>query len=115
VVIDYLSVQDYQRNGTSVNVVPQEIFQRGDCNSDDKVDLADAATTIASQFSGLPILCADACDSNDDGVINLADAVFGMNWLFKFGPTPPDPGPFSDGPDPTADQLPVCDSNDTGC
>ena len=115
VVINYLSVQDFQRNGTSVVVVPQEIFQRGDCNSDDKVDLADAATTIASQFSGLPILCADACDSNDDGVINLADAVFGMNWLFKFGPTPPEPGPFDDGPDPTTDQLPVCDSNDTGC
>ena len=115
VVIDYLSVQDFQRNGTSVVVVPQEIFQRGDCNSDDKVDLADAATTIATQFSGLPILCPDACDSNDDGVINLADAVYGMNWLFKFGPTPPEPGPFDNGPDPTEDQLPVCDSDDTGC
>ena len=115
VVIDYLSVQDFERIGTSVIVVPQEIFQRGDCNSDDKVDLADSATTIASQFSGLPILCADACDANDDGIINLADAVFGMNWLFKFGTAPPAPGPFDDGPDPTEDMLPVCDSDDTGC
>ncbi|RTZ90653.1 MAG: hypothetical protein DSY81_11810 [Bacillota bacterium] len=115
VVIDYLSVQDFERIGTSIVVVPQEIFQRGDCNSDDKVDLADSATTIASQFSGLPILCADACDANDDGIINLADAVFGMNWLFKFGTAPPDPGPFDDGPDPTEDMLPVCDSDDTGC
>jgi hypothetical protein len=115
VVIDYLSVQDFERIGTSVIVVPQEVFQRGDCNSDDKVDLADSATTIASQFSGLPILCADACDANDDGIINLADAVYGMNWLFKFGTAPPDPGPFDDGPDPTDDMLPVCDSDDTGC
>ncbi len=115
VVIDYLSIQDFERIDTSIVIVPQEIFQRGDCNSDDKVDLADAATTIAAQFSGLPILCADACDSNDDGVINLADSVFTMNWLFKFGQTPPEPGPFNDGPDPTADLLPVCDSDDTGC
>ncbi len=115
VVIDYLSIQDFERIDTSIVIVPQEIFQRGDCNSDDKVDLADAATTIAAQFSGLPILCADACDSNDDGVINLADSVFTMNWLFKFGPTPPEPGPFNDGPDPTTDLLPVCDSDDTGC
>ena len=115
VVIDYQSVQDYERINTGITVVPEEIFQRGDCNSDDKVDLADASTIIASQFQGLPILCADACDGNDDGLINLADSVYVMNWLFKFGPTPPDPGPFDNGPDPTDDELPVCDSNDTGC
>ncbi|MDC0853023.1 hypothetical protein OAP77_01585 [Planctomycetota bacterium] len=115
VVIDYQSVQDYERIDTGINVVPEEIFQRGDCNSDDKVDLADAATTIASQFQGLPILCPDACDINDDGIINLADSVYVMNWLFKFGPTPPDPGPFDNGADPTDDELPLCNSNDTGC
>ena len=115
VVIDYQSVQDYERVNTGINVVPEEIFQRGDCNSDDKVDLADAATIIASQFQGLPILCPDACDGNDDGLINLADSVYVMNWLFKFGPIPPDPGPFDNGPDPTNDELPVCDSQDTGC
>ena len=115
VVIDYRSVQDFERIDTSVFVVPQEIFQRGDCNSDDKVDLADVATGIGAQFSGLPILCSDACDSNDDGIINLADSVFVLNWLFKFGDSPPDPGPFSDGPDPSADLLPLCVSDDTGC
>ena len=115
VVIDFESIQIYERNDTFVYVVPEEIFQRGDCNSDDKVDLADAATIIASQFQGLPILCPDACDGNDDGLINLADSVYVMNWLFKFGPIPPDPGPFDNGPDPTNDELPVCDSQDTGC
>lgn len=115
VVIDYRSVQDFERIDTSVLVVPQEIFQRGDCNSDDKVDLADVATGIGSQFSGLPILCSDACDSNDDGLINLADSVFVLNWLFKFGDAPSDPGPINDGPDPSADLLPICVSDDSGC
>ena len=115
VVIDYRSVQDFERIDTSVLVVPQEIFQRGDCNSDDKVDLADVATGIGSQFSGLPILCSDACDSNDDGLINLADSVFVLNWLFKFGDAPADPGPINDGPDPSADLLPICVSDDSGC
>ena len=115
VVIDYRSVQDYERFDTSVLVVPQEIFQRGDCNSDDKVDLADVATGIGFQFTGIPILCSDACDSNDDGIINLADSVFTLNWLFKFGNIPSEPGPFNDGPDPTSDVLPICISDDTGC
>ena len=116
VVINYESVQEYERCGTSVFVVPEEKFQRGDCNSDDKVDLADSATILANLFSGLDILCPDACDANDDGVLNMADSVFVLNWLFKFGEIPPAPGPYDDGPDPTNDDsLPVCDSDDTNC
>ncbi|OUU22784.1 MAG: hypothetical protein CBC13_07105 [Planctomycetia bacterium TMED53] len=116
VVIDYESIQIYERNDTFVYVVPEEIFQRGDCNSDDKVDLADSATMLANQFSGLPILCPDACDSNDDGTLNMADSVYLLNWLFKFGPIPSAPGPYEDGPDATTDDtLPVCDSDDTNC
>ena len=116
VVIDYESVQIYERNDTLVYVVPEEIFQRGDCNSDDKVDLADTATMLANQFNGLDILCPDACDANDDGTLNMADSVYLLNWLFKFGDIPTDPGPYDDGPDPTTDDtLPVCDSDDTNC
>ena len=116
VVIDFESVRLYERNDTLVHVVPEEIFQRGDCNSDDKVDLADSATMLANQFNGLPILCPDACDSNDDGHLNMADSVYLLNWLFKFGDVPTAPGPFNDGPDATTDDtLPVCDSDDTNC
>lgn len=114
-VIDYTSVQDYERIDTSIYVVPQEIFQRGDCNSDDKVDLADAASVLGVQFFGLESLCHDACDANDDGTINLADSVYLLNWLFKFGPEPLAPGPYTDGADTTEDSLPVCDSPDTQC
>jgi hypothetical protein len=116
VVIDFESVQIYERNDTWVSVVPEEIFQRGDCNSDDKVDLADSATMLANQFNGLDVLCPDACDANDDGTLNMADSVYLLNWLFKFGDLPPTPGPYDDGPDPTTDDtLPVCDSDDTNC
>lgn len=115
VVIDFQSLQNYARNDTSVYVVPEEVFQRGDCNGDDKVDLADAATMLANQFSGLPVGCEDACDTNDDGILNMADPVAALNWLFKFGTEPPAPGPFNDGPDPTGDSLPECNSDDTSC
>jgi len=114
-VIDFDSIQNYARNDGSVYVIPEEIFQRGDCNSDDKVDLADSATILANQFNGYDILCPDACDSNDDGLLNMADSVYLLNWLFKFGPEPTAPGPFTDGVDPTDDGLPTCDSDDTGC
>jgi len=115
VVIDFESIQNYERNDTSVMVVPEDIFQRGDCNGDDKVDLADSAAILANQFNGFPINCADACDANDDGVLNMADSVSLLNYLFKFGTEPPAPGPIDDGPDPTEDGLPQCDSDDTSC
>jgi hypothetical protein len=114
-VIDFESIQNYARNDGSVYVVPEEIFQRGDCNSDDTVDLADSATMLANQFNGLSVLCPDACDSNDDGLLNMADSVYLLNWLFKFGPIPTAPGPFNDGADPSNDNLPSCDSDDTNC
>lgn len=114
-IINFESIQNFDTVPCAVCVIPENIFQRGDCNSDDKVDLADAAKTLGWQFQGEPILCPDACDSNDDGKINLADAVLLMNYLFKFGDAPPAPGPENDGPDPTDDNLPVCDSDDSVC
>jgi hypothetical protein len=114
-IIDFQSIQGFGTFPCQVCVVPDEIFQRGDCNSDDKVDLADAAKVLGWQFQGESIDCPDACDANDDGKINLADAVLLMNYLFQFGETPPDPGPATDGPDPTDDNLPECTSNDTVC
>ena len=92
-----------------------QVFQRGDCNSDDKTDLADAAAVLANQFGSYEIDCSDACDVNDDGLLNMADSVSLLNWLFKFGDIPAAPGPFDDGADPTEDSLPVCDSDDTNC
>ena len=116
-VIDFESVQNFATVSCVVCVVPEQIFQRGDCNSDDKVDLADAAKILGWQFGGESILCPDACDANDDGKINLADSVLIMNYLFMGGDAPPDPGPIDgdDGPDPTADELGDCMGPDSTC
>ena len=116
-VIDFESIQNFATIGCAVMVVPEQIFQRGDCNTDDKVDLADAAKILGWQFGGESILCPDGCDANDDGKINLADSVLIMNYLFMGGDAPPDPGPIDgdDGVDPTADELGDCMGPDSAC
>ena len=82
------------------------------------VDIADAAAVVSFLF--LPgswqfdAQCLDACDCQDDGRVNLADAVCILQYLFQFGRIPPDPGPGLDpttgastepGTDPTDDKL----------
>ena len=54
---------------------------------------------------GVELLCADAADSNDDGTVNLADAIHAAAFLFALGSAPPSPGPFECGADPTIDTL----------
>jgi len=50
--------------------------------------------------------CLKACDFDDAGNVNLADAINLLNFLFLPGQTPP-AMPFPDpGPDPTPDGLP---------
>ncbi len=104
-VINFASVQGIDLIGAGCTIVPESLFRRGDCNTDAKVDLADAATVLGQQFSGLLVQCDDACDSNDDGKINLADSVYLLNYLFIFGAVPSAPGPDVEGSDPTDDGL----------
>ena len=53
--------------------------------------------------------CYDAADSDDNGNVNLTDAVYSLNHLFVQGPPLPSPGATECGEDPTPDTLP-CDS-----
>lgn len=85
------------------------LFQRGDCNSDNRVNISDPisvvmATILVEEFDFVPA-CEDACDGNDDGVLDIGDAVYLLQWLFRGGPIPPAPGPFIFGRDPTEDAL----------
>jgi len=96
-------------------------FFRGDCNFSDNgplsVDIADAAASMSFIFGKDALKfsppCLDACDSNDDGKIDLADVSYLLHFLFQFGPFPPRPGPGFDenlnptppGTDPTPDDL----------
>lgn len=96
------SVQDFTTHPCQICVEAERQFVRGDCNSDLKLNIADSATILAHQFQGFVVACRDACDTNDDGKINLADSVYILNYMFKFGPPPPQPYP-AQGPDTTVD------------
>lgn len=69
-------------------------FLRGDCNEDSAVDIADAFALLESIFSGATIpTCSRACDANFDDVLNLADPVYALNYLFVGGDSPQEPFP----------------------
>lgn len=93
----------------NMNGVPDECenatFQRGDCNADGGQDISDIITFLGILFNGEgPALCNDACDGNDDGVNDIADATFLLDALFGIGSLPADPYGAC-GADPTADAL----------
>ena len=107
------SVQNFPTHPCRVNVASAPEFIRGDCNFDEKIDLADAQAVIQHQFGPFTAPCEDACDANDDGKINLADAVLLLNYLFNMGDPPEDPFP-DPGQDETEDTL-TCDAGESTC
>ncbi|MGE3163380.1 MAG: hypothetical protein AB7O52_00590 [Planctomycetota bacterium] len=98
------SLQGFATMPCNICVLSEREFIRGDCNFDEKVNIADSATILAAQFQGFQVDCDDACDANDDGKINLADSVYILTYMFKFGPALPAPFP-TEGPDATVDDL----------
>lgn len=81
-------------------------FRRGDCTADGFFDIVDPIAILLWLFdaerSAGPDECPDACDLNDDGRIDMTDAIHGLVRLFQGGPKPADP--FDDcGPDRTDD------------
>ena len=73
-------------------------FLRGDANSDGRVNLADAIMITAYLFAGRrEPECLDAADTNDSASpgnrhsIDIADAVYLLQFLFAGGPPPPPP------------------------
>lgn len=77
-------------------------FVRGDCNGDGVHDLSDPALLLAGLFLGDTLGCEAACDRDDDGLVNLADAVTILNALFQVTTPPAAPFP-SCGEDPSVD------------
>jgi outer membrane protein assembly factor BamB len=78
-------------------------FVRGDANGDDFVDVSDAVTIIRNLFVGAALLvCEDHGDVDDNGVIEVTDAIRLLDYLYRGGRSPA--APFPDrGPDPTND------------
>ena len=92
------------------------LFRRGDCDGDGSVLLSDAIFGLTFQFlGGAKPLCADACDTDDSGGIDLSDMVGILSYLFSAGEEPRPPGPRECGPDPTADGLEPCAAGAGGC
>ncbi len=83
----------------------QENFVRGDASGDGEIDIGDPIATLIRLFAGQTVAgCADAMDTNDDGVVDLADAIFALEFLFLRGADVPAPYPFP-GADRTEDGL----------
>ena len=85
------------------------LFRRGDVNSDGHVDPGDGEALLAYlNGTGTKPLCLDAADANDDGVLDVADAVLILGQSGDGPPSLPPPGTHECGVDPTPDKL-SCD------
>ena len=85
---------------------------RGDVNSDDTRDLADAVCVLTYLFgkededprTQAVLKCLDAADANDDGKVSTADAIRMAKHFFGY--TGPLPEPFNQcGYDATEDEI----------
>ncbi len=85
-------------------VEPPPEFVRGDVNGDGSVDISDSVKTLRHLFVGVAIDCEDAADIDDNEVLEVTDAVRGLDYLFQDGPAPAGPYPTS-GVDPSGDAL----------
>ncbi|NCF56588.1 MAG: hypothetical protein GWP41_10070 [Planctomycetia bacterium] len=89
-------------------------FVRGDCNADGSNNIADVVAALGFLFGGtFTPLCADSCDLNDDGGLDISDPVFLLSNLFSSGSNPAAPYPNCglDGTDTDAldcANFPVC-------
>jgi hypothetical protein len=62
----------------------------GDTDQDAAVALNDAGTILSNQFLGEPatLACPAGSDNNGDGVVDLSDAVYILEYLFLSGEAP---------------------------
>ncbi|MEM7263324.1 MAG: dockerin type I domain-containing protein [Planctomycetota bacterium] len=93
----------------STPALEAQTFRRGDVNDDAAISLFDACAIQRFLFVGTPLPCPDAADVDDNGIVQLADAVLLTSYLcIPMSPPPAAPGPLICGLDPTADTLPPC-------
>ena len=89
-------------NALAFSYPPQ--FLRGDPNGDLRVDVSDAVKVLLYAFAGSALDCEESADADDNGAIELTDAVYIVDFLYRDGPAPSEPFPFA-GFDFDADDL----------
>jgi subtilisin family serine protease len=100
---------DIRRSNSVLPLNGENLFIRGDSNSDGAIDIGDAVFILNYLFLGENApSCLDAADVNDDGIIEITDAVNLLNYLFSGGKAPHSPYPDL-GIDSTGDSL-TCDN-----
>ena len=82
-------------------------FRRGDCNVDGTHDISDVICILRFAFAGTETDCIKSTDTDDNGIVELTDAVALAQYLFLGGPQPAEPFSECDD-DPTPDAL-SCD------
>jgi len=79
-------------------VVDEEMFVRGDVDSDSVIQINDGIIILMYLFSGtMSPTCMDAADIDDDGNHLIVDAISIFQWLFFGSSPPPPPAPSSPG------------------
>ena len=93
----------FPTNRQSVTVL-LPVFLRGDSNGDGGLDVSDPIQKLNYLFGSGIVGCESALDFNDDGLINLADVVGSLAFVFEGLNSPVAPFPNC-GSDSTADSL----------
>ena len=83
---------------------PPPSFVRGDANEDGLVDLSDAVKIVFALFGGQLLGCEDAADVDDSEALDITDAIYLLDFLYREGSAPPAPFPGV-GPDPSGEVL----------
>ncbi len=82
-----------------------EPFLRADVDGNGTVEESDALATLRHLFgTSDEVACKDAADANDDGVLNVSDVIYLLNFVFRGGAAP-EPPFREEGVDPTFDGL----------
>ena len=79
-------------------------FIRGDSTGDGVVDVSDGVKVLRHLFSGVTTNCEDAMDADDNEVLNVTDAIYVLDYLFRARPAPRGPFPEA-GLDPSGTAL----------
>ncbi len=83
--------------GIADNVFVLPRFRRGDINQDAVIDFSDVVASLEYLFTdGEPVQCEKACDTDDSGLLDLADPIFLLDHLFGSGPVLAAPSPTCD-------------------